>query len=379
MIKEKNDNEIKSAIGRIAEAKELYACMNWLFPEMSAEEVRSRIEKVESTYDFQKHFMHVGIRRIVEKTSDGLTSSGFDAVTNDNAYLYVSNHRDIFLDSGLLQILLFEREVDTTQITFGDNLMQGIFIEIGKVNKMFTVYRGGNRREMYENSVKLSAHIRKAVTQLKDSVWVAQRSGRTKDGYDVTHTGVIKMFAQSGGKNFVECFKELNIAPISISYEYEPCDYYKAQELHAIQALGKYEKQPNEDLNSVIKGVTDYKGRIHMAIADPIELDELEAIDCFGESSNDKIKMLCELIDQRIYDNFKLWPTHFIGHDLLNKSDNFSSRYTVEEKEKFLRIMTSRLSGVKGDPKEIERIYLEIYANPVNVLAERSSLDLMIG
>ena len=375
MNRPSSKEEVYPAILRIAEAKEFYFCMKWLFPEMSVAEVKQKITSIQTTYEFQRDFMHVGIRKIVEKTSDGLTSSGFDHISNDNSYLYISNHRDIFLDSGLLQILLFEREIDTTQITFGDNLMQGVFIDVGKVNKMFTVYRGGNRREMYDNSVKLSAYIRKAVTEINDSVWVAQRSGRTKDGLDITHTGVLKMFAQSGSKNFVECFKELNLTPMAVSYEYDPCDYYKAQELHLTNAIGKYVKQPNEDLNSVIKGVTDYKGRIHMAISEPIEVDELMAIDGFGETPNDKIKMLCELVDQRIYDNFKLWPTHFIGHDLLNKSTEFSDYYTKEEKEKFESIMSNRLSEMRGDQAELKRIYMNIYANPVDVLSERSTLE----
>ena len=375
MNRPSSKEEIYPAILRIAEAPEFYACMNWLFPELSNEEVKQKITSIRTTFEFQRDFMHVGIRKIVKKTSDGLSSSGFDYVDNDNSYLYVSNHRDIFLDSGLLQILLFEREIDTTQITFGDNLMQGVFIDVGKVNKMFTVYRGGTRREMYENSVRLSAYIRKAITEINDSVWVAQRSGRTKDGIDATHTGVLKMFAQSGSKDFVASFKELNLAPMAVSYEYDPCDYYKAQELHLTEAIGKYDKQPNEDLNSVIKGVIDYKGRIHMAIAEPIQVDELEAIDSFGETPNDKIKMLCDLIDQRIYDNFKLWPTHFIGHDLLNNSTEYSDYYTKEEKEKFEKIMSERLSTMRGDQNELRRIYMNIYANPVDMLKERSTFD----
>ena len=375
MIRPSSKEEIYPAILRIAEAPEFYACMNWLFPELSTEEVKNKITSIRTTYEFQRDFMHVGIRKIVEKTSDGLSCSGFDYVDNDNSYLYISNHRDIFLDSGLLQILLFEREIDTTQITFGDNLMQGVFVDVGKVNKMFTVYRGGSRREIYENSLRLSAYIRTAVTEIKDSVWVAQRSGRTKDGIDATHTGVLKMFAQSGGKDFVECFKELNLAPMSVSYEYDPCDYYKAQEFHLTEAHGKYDKQPNEDLNSVIKGVIDYKGRIHMAIAEPIQVEELEAIDNFGETPNDKIKILCDLIDQRIYDNFKLWPTHFIGYDLLNNSTQYTDHYSREEKEKFEKIMTERLSEMRGVQSELKRFYLNIYANPLGVLSERSTFE----
>ncbi|MBL4624145.1 MAG: 1-acyl-sn-glycerol-3-phosphate acyltransferase [Flavobacteriales bacterium] len=367
IIKPYSDEEVHPAMARIAESPEFYKVMNWLFPELSEAEVKSKVASIYSTYEFQKQFMHVGIRKIVERTSDGLSSSGFDRIDSNRAYLYIANHRDIFLDSGLLQILLFERKIATTQITFGSNLMEGLMVDVGKVNKMFTVFRGGNRREMYENSLRLSAYIRHVVTELKDSIWIAQRAGRTKDGYDLTQTGVLKMFAQSGSKDFVDCFNELKLAPISVSYEYEPCDYFKAQELHLKQLNGKYQKQEDEDLISIIKGVTDYKGRIHLAVTKPVEENALRIIDQNNTTNNDKIKALCKLIDQRIYANYKLWPTNYIAVDILSSSSENANEYTVEEREKFEKIMSQRLEKMIGDQNELRRIYLETYANPVKV------------
>jgi len=365
IIRPYTDEEIRPAMSRIAKASEFYAVMQWLFPSLTKEELKTKVDSIDSTYQFQKQFMHVGIRKIVEKTCDGLSSEGFEHIEASRAYLYIAIHRDIFLDSGLLQILLFEKELDTTQITFGSNLMEGLMVDVGKVNKMFTVFRGGTRREMYENSLRLSAYIRNAITKLNDSIWIAQRAGRTKDGLDLTQAGVLKMFAQSGSKHFVECFKELNLAPIAVSYEYEPCDYFKAQELHLKQLNGNYSKQDDEDLVSIIKGVTDYKGRIHLAITKPIEETELLEIDKNYTTNNDKIKALCKLIDQRIYANYKLWPTNYIAADMLQASFDNDDKYTKEEQEKFEKIMTQRLEKMIGNQIELKRIYLEMYANPI--------------
>ena len=365
IIRPYTDEEIRPAMSRIGKAREFYAAMQWLFPALTKEELKIKVDSIDSTYEFQQQFMHVGIRKIVEKTCDGLSSEGFEHIEASRAYLYIAIHRDIFLDSGLLQILLFEKELDTTQITFGSNLMEGLMVDVGKVNKMFTVFRGGTRREMYENSLRLSAYIRNAITKLNDSIWIAQRAGRTKDGLDLTQAGVLKMFAQSGSKHFVECFKELNLAPIAVSYEYEPCDYFKAQELHLKQLNGNYSKQDDEDLVSIIKGVTDYKGRIHLAITKPIEETELLEIDKNHMTNNDKIKALCKLIDQRIYANYKLWPTNYIAADMLKASFDNDDKYTKEEQEKFEKIMTQRLEKMIGNQIELKRIYLEMYANPI--------------
>ena len=376
-IRPYTDGEIRPAMERINKSQEFYVVMKWLFPKLTKDEISRKVESINSTYEFQKEFMYVGVRKVIETTSDGLTSSGFEKIDPSGSYLYIANHRDIFLDSGLLETLLFEKEIDTSQITFGSNLMKGLMIDVGKVNKMFTVFRGGTRREMYENSLRLSAYIRNAITNLSDSIWIAQRAGRTKNGHDLTQAGVLKMFAQSGSTNFVECFAELNLVPISISYEYEPCDYFKAQELHLRQLNGGYNKQEGEDLVSIVKGVTDYKGRIHLAVTSLIKERELKVIDENNATNNDKIKALCLLIDQRIYTNYKLWPTHFIATDILSSSSENANEYSAKEKIKFEEIMTQRLEKMIGNQTELKRIYLEIYATPVRVCASSKFTSLV--
>jgi hypothetical protein len=364
-IRPYKDLEVRAAIERIIQAPEFYAVMNWVHPELSNDEIRQIALNVKNTYDFQKYFMHVGIRKIVERTSDGLTCEGFERINNQQPHLYVANHRDIFLDSGILQILLFEREINTTQITFGSNLMQGILVDIGKVNKMFKVERGVTRKQLYESSLKLSSYIRHVVANKRESVWIAQRNGRTKDGIDLTQTGVLKMFSQSGEKDFVQNFNELNLTPLVISYEYEPCDFLKTQELYVLQTQGSYTKQKNEDLNSILRGILDYKGRIHLAVAESISLEELNQIDAAEDTFNKKIDLLTKVIDKRVYQNYKLWPTHYIAADLLNNDNQYSSHYSTEDKLKFEKHLEQKLALLVGEYHILRDIFLKIYANPV--------------
>ncbi len=374
IIRPYSDEEIHPAMLRIAESKEFSAAMNWLFPDLSEQELKNKVASINSTYEFQKELMYHSIRKILEKTGEGLTSSGFDQIDPKKSYIYIANHRDIFLDSGILQVLFFDYNIPASQITFGSNLMKGMLVDVGKVNKMFTVFRGGDKREIYTNAMRLSAYIRHVITKVNDSVWIAQRGGRTKNGLDQTQTSVLKMFSLSGSKDFVACFDQINLAPTVISYEYEPCDYLKAQELHLTAVNGAYQKDKTEDLNSILAGIRDYKGRVHLAIAKPIEKVELEKIDAANPQINDKIKALCDLVDQRIYSTYKLWPTNYIAFDLAHGNGEYEDHYTAEEKDRFITIMNERLANCKGDSKELKALFLKIYANPVEAFIKNSSI-----
>ena len=306
--------------------------------------------------------MHPAIRSIVKQTSSGLTCSGFDNIDPDNAYLFIANHRDILLDSAILQILLVEHNFETSEITFGSNLMTSEFvIDAGKVNRMFKVFRDGTKREMLTNSKRLSAYMRYAITQKNTSLWIAQRKGRTKDGNDKTEPGLLKMLNISGTGNFIENFTELNIVPLTISYEYEPCDVLKVKELY-YSLKAPYKKSPGEDLNSIITGITQQKGRIHLSIGKPIN-DKLYKIE--EKANNDKINQLARMIDKQIYDNFKLWKTNYIAYDILYNNGKYLNKYTSEDKKAFKNYLTKQLINIKGDKKILEKIFLNIYANPV--------------
>jgi hypothetical protein len=358
------DHEVKPILHKLINDPLFMKLVNHLFPDMTFEQVQEKAARVNSNLDFQMEFMHAAIRKIVSTTASGLTHSGFVKLEKDKAYLYVANHRDILLDAAILQVLLVEHGFETTEITFGSNLKaQGFITEFGRVNRMFTVEREGTSKELYEISRKLSAYIRHTINERNVSVWIAQRNGRAKNGHDATQTGLLKMLNISGSKNFSESFKGLNIVPLSISYEYEPCDGLKTQELY-LSGISKYVKAPGEDLNSIAEGIRQYKGNIHLAAGEPISLAELESCQKL-ENENDKFKELAAVIDRRIYKEYKLYPVNYIACDLLQDKNDHADKYTGEEKTKFEKYVADKIAKLKGEPSELRRIFLSMYAQPV--------------
>ncbi len=358
------DHEVKDVTNKLVLDPIFMKLVNYLWPEMTFEEVKAKAAKVDGNIDFQLQFMHGAIRKIIEMSSSGLSCSGFEQLDPDKAYLFVGNHRDILLDAAILQILLVEHGFKTSEITFGSNLKEkGFVTDFGKLNRMFTVLREGTSKELYEISKKLSAYIRHTIVDKNVSVWIAQRNGRTKDGYDTTQSGLLKMLNISGRKTFSENFAQLNIVPLTVSYEYEPCDHLKTQELYLSSLHTKYTKSPGEDLNSIITGIKQFKGKIHMSVGAPIEEKEYHYIDKF-ENDNDKIKALCSMIDKRIHHDYKLNPVNHIACDILQETNLFESFYSPEEKNKFIQYMEEKISMIEGEKDALRTIFLKLYAQP---------------
>jgi len=240
--------------------------------------------------------------------------------------------------------------------------MQGqMVIDVGRSNKMFRIERPTtvtSARDFFLKSQYVSEYIRYAITQKKESVWIAQRNGRTKDGMDLTDQGIIKMFNLSGGEDRVKALDELNIAPLAISYEWEPCDELKALELYAKSSGQPYIKKPGEDLNSILTGITQPKGRVHLTVCEPLRLEELEKFrDCSNPDFN---KGVAELIDSRIRPAYRLYPNNYIAADILSGKRTHS--YTDAEKDAFVKHVEAI---TKEYPEELKDILLKIYANPV--------------
>ncbi|HPX59840.1 MAG TPA: acyltransferase, partial [Bacteroidales bacterium] len=308
-----NDNEIPAAVNRLLKDNYLPLIFNYLFPDKKeAEDLLKILKDVRTVKDFQLKIMYRIIWAIINKTSSGLTYSGFENLNDEKKAMLIGNHRDILLDSAILQILLTDHHLDTSEITFGSNLMSSqLAIDIGKMNKMFKIIRGGNIRDFYRNSVHVSTYMRYAITEKKQSTWIAQRNGRTKDGNDTTEMAVLKMFTLSSNKRFVPNLLELNITPLIISYEYEPCVFLKVAELY-VSMYQKYEKKEDEDFQSIIQGIIQWKGNIHFVVGKPITEDELK--ECDQLQKNDKFIRLAQIIDKRIYDNYRLWKTNYIAY-----------------------------------------------------------------
>ncbi len=359
-----SDNEAYSVLQRLITDPIFMKLVNNLWPSMTIDDVKAKAEKVNTAMGFQVEFMHPAIRTIVARSSDGLTCSGFENIHKDGAYLFVANHRDILLDSAILQILLVEHGFSTSEITFGNNLMDSGFItHFGKLNRMFTVLREGTGRELYDISRKLSAYIRHTITDKKVSVWIAQRNGRTKDGLDQTQTGLLKMLNISGEGTFSQKFAQLNMVPLTISYEYEPCDVLKVQELYLSGLHTKYVKAPGEDLNSILTGILQAKGKIHVSIGKPIG-EELKAMDSIA-TDNDKIKALTALIDKQIYTNYQLWPINYVAADMIANNQTYAAQYTHQQKQDFIAYINSKIDKLEGDKETLFNLFLKMYANPV--------------
>jgi glycerol-3-phosphate O-acyltransferase len=267
--------EIPAAMQRIADSGQLKPICDFAFPENDVNEIKEMISGFTLIEDFQFKVMARVNDQIIKTTIDHFSYNGMEYLDPKKKYLFISNHRDIMLDSALLQQMFYLNGFPTSEITFGSNLMSSqLIIDIGKSNKMFKVVRGGNAREFYTNSLHLSEYIRYTITEKGESVWIAQRNGRTKDGNDATDQGIIKMFCMSNTKDLVKSIEELNIVPIAVSYQWEPCDILKTNELYQSQGGAKYVKRENEDFISILTGITQQKGNVHFSLCKPIEKEE---------------------------------------------------------------------------------------------------------
>ncbi len=361
--------EIAPAMRRIASSEVFPLIASFVFPGENVEDVRSLVASLTTIEDFQARVMSPFNDQVVKRSITRFTTDGLNRIHRETPYLFVSNHRDIVLDSSLLQNVLFKNGFPTTEITFGANLMcTQLIVDIGKSNKMFRVERGGTPKEFYRCSLHLSEYIRHVLCEKKQSVWIAQRNGRTKDGNDKTDQGIIKMFAMSHRGDKISALSQLRIVPVSVSYEWEPCDMLKAFELY-ISRSQKYIKRPGEDVNSILTGIVQPKGRVHFEICPPIGIEELMVFsDC---TQNEYHQQVALLLDKRIHEHYKLWPNNYIAHDLLYGQDAYSSLYTAEEKKAFIERMKklNEMASLEkydvAEPDVLNEIFLGIYAHPV--------------
>lgn len=357
-------DEIHCAMQRIANSEAFALLSSYVYPKQDIEKVREMIRGFHTISDFQFEVMKCVNEQVIKRSISNFSYSGVEQIKKDKTYLYVSNHRDIMLDSCLLQYILYKQGYDTTEITFGSNLMSNqLVIDIGKSNKMFKVERGANIKDFYKISVHLSEYIRYVLKEKHQSVWIAQRNGRTKDGNDATDRGLIKMFSLSKQDDKIESLAELNIIPIAVSYEWEPCDVLKVLELYASQDK-KYIKKPGEDLNSILTGITQFKGKVHISFCEQITKEDL--LDFVDLTNNEYHKEVAMLIDKRIHDNYSLTQNNYIAHDIRYGQTKYKDKYTKEEKDLFIKHMNELQKYDTCDIDSLNDIYLGIYANAIH-------------
>jgi len=357
------DSEINEALQNVTNHPMMKALMNFTFPEVADEVWKEQLRKTHSIRDFQCNFIYQSVQRVLEKSSDGLTTSGFENLQPNTSYLFISNHRDILLDTTLLNTALFEHSLVMTASAIGDNLVKKAFLNtLAKLNRNFLVQRGLTPREMLQSSKLLSEYIGNLLQHENRSVWIAQREGRTKDGNDETNPGVIKMLGMgSDEKNLMDYFKKVKIVPVSISYEYDPTDALKMPQLMAEANNEVYIKEKNEDFMTILSGALGQKKRIHIHVGKVLDT-EIEAIKTENDSSNKQIVALAQVIDDAILSNYHLWPTNFIAYDIVHKTDRYAHLYSENEKSLFERRLEMRIDH--DNPVALEG-FLAMYANPV--------------
>ncbi|MDE6871068.1 MAG: 1-acyl-sn-glycerol-3-phosphate acyltransferase [Bacteroidales bacterium] len=371
-----NDEEAVEALGKIAENPLVTAVSQYFFPDKEPGFMKQLLKSVRSIDEFQILVMSKVVEWVLDNTAHNFSYKGVENLPVDRKFLALSNHRDIILDPAITQLVLYRNNVPMTEIAVGDNLLTNPFIEyLIRSNRMIKVIRGISARELYLSSQMLSEYIRLCITSGKSSIWLAQRQGRTKNGTDITEQGLLKMLDMSGQGDFLQNFKELNIIPMSISYEYEPCDVLKAREL-LISRTQKYVKSDGEDLNSILTGIKQQKGNIHLTIGRP--LTEQEIADASLCDKNDRYQLIRHAVDIRVIKDYKLWNTNFIAYDILDGSGKYASRYTAEEVESFKAYMEKQLATVEPELNrdDLRDIFLHIYANPIYSKEELGNCEI---
>ncbi|MCG9791649.1 1-acyl-sn-glycerol-3-phosphate acyltransferase [Flavobacterium algicola] len=357
------DSEVNEVFKKLLYHPMMKSLMDFSFPDDDDASWRGLLAKTHSIRDFQCNFIYQSVQTLLKKSSEGLTTSGFEKLEKGESYLFISNHRDILLDTTLLNASLFEYGLVMTASAIGDNLVKKSFLmNLAKLNRNFLVQRGLSPREMLQSSKTLSEYIGHLLTHECRSVWIAQREGRTKDGNDATNPGVLKMLAMGSDEdNIIDYFKKIKIVPVSISYEYDPTDALKMPQILAEANNEVYVKDANEDFMTILSGALGQKKHIHIHIGDVLT-DVIDEIGTENDSTNKQIQAIAQAIDDSILSNYRLWPTNYIAYDVLNNSDTYASLYTEDQKMLFERRMEKRID--KENPVALQS-FLNMYANPV--------------
>jgi hypothetical protein len=362
------NEEVHEVLERLSNEKQFMKVLSTIYPLLPKEVIKQRLMSFQSNYEFQKELVYPFLQYLEANMTTGIKLNGIEKINKNEAYLYISNHRDIILDSALLCSKLIENGLDTVEIAIGDNLLIFPWIEdLVRVNKSFIVKRGLSARTVLESSQRLSAYMAYTINDKKQSIWIAQREGRAKDSDDRTQESLLKMFNMAGNGSFTENLIRLNICPLTISYEYDPCDFLKAMEFQQRRDNPDFKKQPQDDLLNMETGVMGYKGKVVYELSGSIN-EDLRAIASKYSNRNEQITLTTQLIDQKIHSNYTVFANNKIAFDLLNGENRFAHEYSTIEKldfERYLSKQISKINLVDKDENFLFRKLLEMYANPL--------------
>ncbi len=363
-----NNDEIPAALERLSNEKQFMKVLSTVYPLLPKEAIKQRLTSYKTNIEFQKNMVVPFLKDIEANLTKGLELKGFENIDPSKPYLYISNHRDIILDSAFLCVQLVDKGIDTVEIAIGDNLLVFPWIEdLVRVNKSFIVKRGLSPRQVLESSQLLSAYMAHTINEKQQSIWLAQREGRAKDANDRTQESLLKMLNMGGKASVAENLAALNICPLSISYEYDPCDYLKAKEFQQKRDNHEYKKAPQDDLLNMQTGVMGYKGKVVYTINGCIN----DTIVDLGTKIHNKAELysaVAQLIDKQIYTGYTIFNINKIAYDILDGKGQFENEYTLIEKldfERYLEKQTQKITIDNRDDDFIMRKMLEMYANPL--------------
>lgn len=338
----------------------------YVFKDMPYDMLAQKMRACKTNLDFQVAFCYPFIKGLLQKASLGCDIN-VDAIDMEKRYTFVSNHRDIVLDSALLDVMLIEAGCKTTcEIAIGDNLLSLPWVkDLVRINKSFIVERSVSLRQMLLSSKRLSDYMHLVIAQKHDNVWIAQREGRAKDSNDRTQESIIKMMVMGGEGSLVERLKGLHIVPLAISYEYDPCDFLKAQEFQLKRDIADWKKGPMDDVVSMQTGIMGYKGHIHYDAAPCIDawLDTLDP----DMPKADFFKAVATHIDEEVFRRYRLYPSNYVALDELEGTTAHADRYTAEQKAQFDGYIAQQMAKIQLPDKDeafLRERLLTMYANP---------------
>lgn len=338
----------------------------YVFKDVPFDMLAQKMRACKTNLEFQVAFCYPFIKGLLQKASLGCDMN-VDAIDMEKRYTFVSNHRDIVLDSALLDVLLVDAGCKTTcEIAIGDNLLSLPWVkDLVRINKSFIVERSVSLRQMLLSSKRLSDYMHLVIAQKHDNVWIAQREGRAKDSNDRTQESIIKMMVMGGEGTLVERLKGLHIVPLAISYEYDPCDFLKAQEFQLKRDIADWKKGPMDDVVSMQTGIMGYKGHIHYDAAPCIDawLDTLDP----DMPKADFFKAVATHIDEEVFRRYRLYPSNYVALDELEGTTAHADRYTAEQKAQFDGYIAQQMAKIQLPDKDeafLRERLLTMYANP---------------
>ena len=359
-------DELPDVFDRLLQNEQFSSVLAYFYPDVPKEALAAKMHACKDNLDFQKTFCYGFLVQLLTRLSKGCDID-IASLDTDSRYTFISNHRDIVLDSALLDKLLIDAGFNTTcEIAIGDNLLKLPWVkDLVRVNKSFIVERALSMREMLMASKRLSEYMHFVIAEKNDNVWIAQREGRAKDSNDRTQEAILKMMVMGGEGSIIDRLKQLHLVPLAISYEYDPCDYLKAAELLARRDNPSWQKGPMDDVTSMQTGIMGYKGYIHYQCADCIDsyLDTIPA----DTPKTDLFRLIADHIDRQIFAGYRLYPNNYVALDLLHGDSAHADHYTAEDKAQFEAYLNGQLDKIEMEGKDdayLREQMLKMYANP---------------